>query len=129
MARYTLTVETDSLSDLARLLLGESESVEEPTPDAVIAHGRIIANRLIEQWSQGFGEEGAPQPDRMALVGKILSSRDEGTAWWYYIRQFPDLTAAWLDAGASQEIADHLTLCLSAAQILPYDLSSFGASP
>jgi hypothetical protein len=128
MARYTLTVQTDNLSDLARLLLGEAEATDSEPSEALVL-GKLIANRLIEQWSVGFGEEDTEQPDRMALVGKILSNREEGTAWWNYVRQFPDLTSAWMDAGASKEIADHLTLCLSAAQILPYDISSFnGAS-
>jgi hypothetical protein len=124
MARYTLTIQSDDLAELGQTYATASAPPAAQEVDGgIYAHGRMITYRLVEAWREGLGTEGAEQPDRIALINAIISSREEGPAWWSYISAHGSLTEAWLDAGANSDQADHMTACITAAQILPADLT------
>jgi len=135
VARYKLIIEADDLTDLAQHLLGVSEPAstwpppgnapEEASPlPSNREHGESVARALVQGWAVGLNRPDEEQPDRMGLIGAVLSSREDGNAWWEFVRTFDSLTEAWKAAGASTEVAQHMTLCLTAAQILPEDLST-----
>jgi hypothetical protein len=58
-------------------------------------HGRDLWLALIDMWRQGFGLDEAPQPDRVAVLLRIL--RVDGGAVFAYLRSRAGLTDATRD--------------------------------
>ena len=69
----------------------------EPTAEdrAKILHGRDVWLALIEMWGENFGVEGAAQPDRAAILARLLHM--DGASILAYLRTKQGLTDATRD--------------------------------
>ena len=60
-----------------------------------LLHGRDVWLALIEMWRENFGVEGAPQPDRVAILARLLHM--DGASIFAYLRSKQGLTDATRD--------------------------------